>query len=46
MVWDDAVTTSTVPPFSDKLMLFQVTSMNAIGMGYYGMFISTTFRHD
>ncbi|WP_170007976.1 DUF3231 family protein [Bacillus fonticola] len=44
--WDEGVTDSTVPPFSDKLMLFQVTSMNALGVAYYGTAVSTTFRRD
>nr|WP_299833927.1 DUF3231 family protein [uncultured Metabacillus sp.] len=35
MTWDSEVTTSTVAPFSDKLMMFQTTALISIGMGYY-----------
>jgi hypothetical protein len=44
--WDTAVTDSTVAPFSDKLMLFQVTSMNSLGVAYYGTCMSTSLRYD
>nr|WP_245628166.1 DUF3231 family protein [Shouchella shacheensis] len=44
--WDSEVTTSTVAPFSDKLMMFLTTSLIAIGMGYYGTSMSTTMRRD
>jgi hypothetical protein len=44
--WDTAVTDSTIAPFSDKLMLFQATAMNALGIAYYGTSMSTSVRHD
>ncbi|MBZ9536805.1 DUF3231 family protein [Cytobacillus oceanisediminis] len=46
MTWDSEVTDSTVSPFSDKLMMFQTTALNGIGMGYYGASIATSPRHD
>ncbi|MGE5397664.1 MAG: DUF3231 family protein, partial [Chitinophagales bacterium] len=39
-------TGSTEPPFSDKLMMFQVLILNATGVGNYGVSISTSLRHD
>ncbi|MFD2924229.1 DUF3231 family protein [Halobacillus naozhouensis] len=46
MTWDSEVTTSTAPPFSDKLMMFHVTALIAIGIGYYGTSMATTMRRD
>lgn len=46
MASDMEVTDSTTPPFSDKLMMFHTTSLIAIGMGYYGVSLSTTLRRD
>jgi len=46
MTWDSDVMDSTVPPFSDKLMMFHVFSLNSAGMGNYGTAISTTTRRD
>lgn len=46
MASDSGVTDSTVAPFSDKLMLFQATALNALGMGFYGVSLSTTLRRD
>lgn len=46
MIWDSFVTTSTETPFSDKLMLFHTTVMNAAGIGNYGTALSTSMRHD
>lgn len=46
VIWDEPVTDTTVSPFSDKLMLFQVIAMNAIGIGYYGTSAASTLRHD
>ncbi|MFD1171164.1 DUF3231 family protein [Oceanobacillus picturae] len=40
------VTDSTVSPFSDKLMVFLVTSLIATGMGQYGASMSVSPRHD
>jgi hypothetical protein len=46
MTWDMEVADSTVPPFSDKLMMFTTTQLIAIGMGYYGTSMATTVRRD
>ncbi|SDH69139.1 Protein of unknown function [Alteribacillus persepolensis] len=46
MASDTYVTESKVSPFSDRLMTFVVTSLIALGMGYYGTSISTSLRRD
>jgi hypothetical protein len=46
MTWDACVTDSIISPFSDKLMMFQATAMNALGIGFYGTSVSTTLRRD
>ncbi|WP_099157730.1 DUF3231 family protein [Virgibacillus ndiopensis] len=40
------VTNSTTPPFSDKLMMFLITTLIASGMGQYGTSMSLSPRHD
>ncbi|MET3698505.1 uncharacterized protein DUF3231 [Bacillus oleivorans] len=40
------VTDSTVPPFSDKLMMFHIAALSASGIGQYGISLSTSPRHD
>ncbi|RXT07109.1 DUF3231 family protein [Ammoniphilus sp. CFH 90114] len=40
------ITTSTVPPFSDKLMLTLVANLNAYGMSLYGLSLSESTRRD
>ena len=40
------VTNSTTAPFSDKLMMFLVTTLIASGMGQYGTSMSVSPRHD
>ncbi|WP_431803718.1 DUF3231 family protein [Halobacillus andaensis] len=40
------VTDSTIPPFSDKLMLYNTTLANAIGIQNYGLAFSNMMRHD
>lgn len=40
------VTDSTVPPFSDKLMLFLVTSLLSAAIGYYGEALAVCQRRD
>lgn len=40
------VTDSTVPPFSDKIMMFQITTLIASSIGQYGLSMSTSPRHD
>jgi hypothetical protein len=34
--WDSEVTNSTIPPFSDKLLLFHIVTLVATASGYYG----------
>lgn len=46
MSWDQDVMGSTEPPFSDKLMLFHVSGINALGIFNYGAAISGSQRHD
>lgn len=43
---DDLVTTSTVPPFSDKLMLFHKMDMFSMKMRAFGNSIAVNGRHD
>lgn len=43
---DTMVTDSTVAPFSDKLMMLNVTGATAIGIDYYGSSLSTASRRD
>ncbi|ARK32493.1 DUF3231 family protein [Halalkalibacter krulwichiae] len=44
--WAAYVTDSTTPPFSEKLMLFHITSLNSVGIGNYGISISASSRRD
>lgn len=44
--WDTLVQVTTEAPFSDKLMMFQISMMTASGIGNYGTAISATQRHD
>ncbi|WP_017185977.1 DUF3231 family protein [Alkalibacillus haloalkaliphilus] len=46
MTWDTEVTDSTSFVFSDKLMLYQTTALNALGLSYYGLSIANSPRHD
>jgi hypothetical protein len=46
MSWDSSVSDSTAPVFSDKLMMFNVSSMIAAGIGNYGMAIAASPRRD
>jgi len=43
---DSGVTTSTVAPFSDKLMLFHVVLLNQVGIAAYGTALSASMRKD
>ncbi|MGY0694489.1 DUF3231 family protein [Virgibacillus sp. FSP13] len=43
---DTYVTESKVAPLSDRLMMFTVTGLIALGIGYYGTSISTSLRRD
>ncbi len=44
--WDAEPTDSTVSPFSDKLMMFHITSLIATGLGRYGATLGTSSRRD
>jgi hypothetical protein len=44
--WSTVPTDSTSAPFSDKLMMFHIISLNAVTIGHYGMGVGTSFRHD
>ncbi|MGF9891627.1 DUF3231 family protein [Priestia megaterium] len=46
MTWDNAVTDSTTPVFSDKLMMFHISAMIAAGIGNYGTSMSASPRRD
>ncbi|MGP4080471.1 DUF3231 family protein [Pseudalkalibacillus sp. R45] len=46
MSWDYAVTDSTIPTFSDKLIMYHVTAMIAAGVGNYGTSIAISPRKD
>lgn len=43
---DDEVSASTVPPFSDKLMMFHISALVASGVAQYGISLSTAMRRD
>ncbi len=43
---DTEVTTSTITPFSEKLMMFHIMVLNAKAMGEYGVSIAASLRHD
>jgi hypothetical protein len=44
--WDTMPTESNVPPFSDKLMMFHTTTLNAIGIAHYGKSLGLSPRGD
>ncbi|WP_186578105.1 DUF3231 family protein [Aquibacillus kalidii] len=46
MTWDTDVNNSTVSPFSDKLMLFQTSALNAISLGNIGGSLALSLRRD
>jgi hypothetical protein len=46
MTWDDTVTNSTAPAFSDKLMMFHVGAIAAVGITDLGAALSTSMRKD
>ncbi|WP_261133770.1 DUF3231 family protein [Bacillus sp. Marseille-Q3570] len=46
MLWDSGVSNSKVAPFSDKLMMFLVTSMAAGGIAKYGAAMGASPRKD
>jgi hypothetical protein len=46
MSWDTNVKASTVPAFSDKLMMFHTTLISNAGMGNYGTAAAASMRAD
>jgi hypothetical protein len=46
VTWDAEVTESRNAPFSDKLMMFQVSMMSAAGIGNYGTALAASPRRD
>lgn len=46
MAWDYMVTDSTIPPFSDKLMMFHIVTLNASGLANYAISIASSPRRD
>jgi hypothetical protein len=46
MSWAHEVLDSTIPPFSDKLMLFHITTLIGYGMSSYGLAASNSMRAD
>lgn len=46
MSLDSDIMDSTTPPLSDKLMLFMICQMMAMGMGYYAAAMGASFRMD
>jgi Protein of unknown function (DUF3231) len=44
--FDSEVTDSTIPPFSDKLMMYHVTTLLSSAIGYYGEAMSISQRRD
>ncbi|MGP4080470.1 DUF3231 family protein [Pseudalkalibacillus sp. R45] len=46
MLWDSAVSNSKIPPFSDRLMMFLVTTMAAGSIAKYGAAMGASPRKD
>lgn len=44
--WDTEVSSSTIAPFSDKLMLFHIVTLVATASGYYGAAFALSQRRD
>jgi spore coat protein CotF len=44
--WVSEITDSTVPPFSDKLMLYHIVILVSAGVGYLGAALSVSQRRD
>jgi hypothetical protein len=44
--WQSLVTDSTIPPFSDKYMIYQVQLSTQLAMAFYGTALSVTSRRD
>jgi hypothetical protein len=44
--WDSTISQSIEPPFSDKLMMFQINSLTALSVAGYGTAVGTSLRKD
>ena len=44
--WSTQPTDSVVAPFSDKLMMFHILTLNGLGIAFYGTSTGTSMRHD
>jgi hypothetical protein len=44
--WVSEITDSTIPPFSDKLMLYHIVILVSAGVGYLGAALSVSQRRD
>ncbi|MEN6328205.1 MAG: DUF3231 family protein, partial [Syntrophomonas sp.] len=42
----ELVTDSTIPPFSDRLMMEHVVILGSIGVGNYATSVASSLRHD
>jgi hypothetical protein len=45
-IWNLGVTASTIPPFSDKLMMFHTAGLIGSSIGYYATGVGTSLRRD
>jgi hypothetical protein len=46
MTWDSDILASTETPFSEKLIMFHIVALNALGMATYGSALSKSMRSD
>jgi hypothetical protein len=46
MTWDAVVMNTTIAPYSDKLMMFLIGAVSALGIANYGGSLSMSLRHD
>ncbi|WP_181438533.1 DUF3231 family protein [Paenibacillus sambharensis] len=44
--WESEITDSTIPPFSDKLMLFHIVALISASAAFYGAGLSVSQRRD
>ncbi len=46
VTWDHTFMDSTISVFSDKLMMYHISSLNAPGAGNYGAALASSSRRD
>ncbi|MGP4108638.1 DUF3231 family protein [Virgibacillus sp. L01] len=46
MIWSSNIEETTVSPFSDKLLMFEVSGTTQAGVGYYGQSLAAAQRRD